>query len=223
MKSKNFIKDEWLIDENNVKCPICGKIYKKKGYPSHYYRIHSGNEYNFDKCAWNKGLTKENNNSIKNSSIKVKENYKNGKNVPYWKGKHPGWYHINSDIKRRSYPEKFFIKVFQNYNIYSKYDIIEKMPFGKYFLDFAFPEIFLDLEIDGNQHYRNIENIKHDKQRDIFVNQKGWNIIRIKWEDVCNDPQKEIESLLVRISQLDENCATNADDEGSTPFTDSKN
>jgi very-short-patch-repair endonuclease len=46
------------------------------------------------------------------------------------------------------------------------------MPFGKYFLDFAFVEIKLDLEIDGQQHL-SPKILEHDQIRDLFSNSQG--------------------------------------------------
>lgn len=230
---KVFIKDEWLVDENNVKCPLCEKICRKKGFFSHYYRKHMDKNYDTSIHAWNKGLNKNNCNSILIGSKKLKDGFKNG-TIKVWcqnkhlsdehkkkisdkmkiihqQGKHPGWKHINGDIKRRSYPEKFFIDIFNNNKLFDKYKIVEKMPFGKYFLDFAFPELLLDLEIDGDQHYRNKENIEHDTERDLYVKQLGWNVYRIKWKNICNDSKKEIKKFLACVAQLDERRATNAD------------
>ena len=58
-------------------------------------------------------------------------------------GKLSGWV-INKDL------HKYFIKLMQMNNLFSKFTIKEKLSFGKYFLDFAFIEIKADVEIDGN-------------------------------------------------------------------------
>jgi len=110
--------------------------------------------------------------------------------------RHPGWSHINEDVNKRSYPERFFIDVLKNNNIFDKFDIIEKYSFGKYFLDFAFIDLLLDVEIDGSQHYRTEEAINHDINRNEFMLKNGWNVYRINWKDMFNNTQKEIRKFL---------------------------
>jgi very-short-patch-repair endonuclease len=118
----------------------------------------------------------------------MKDNFKNG--ITH------GWSHINSDKSRRSYPEKFFYNVFMENKMYEKYTILEKHPYGKYFIDFLFVEIKLIVEIDGSQHYRNQEAILHDSIRDEYFKNEGFKIYRIKWSDVCMDPRGEISCLI---------------------------
>ena len=112
-------------------------------------------------------------------------------------GRHPGWSHINKDVNRRSYPEKWFIKnVIKEYELISKYTIKEKMPYGKYFLDFAFLELKLDVEIDGQQHFRTQKSIEHDKQRDDFLIKNGWKVYRIAWLEIKQNFNKVVEDFL---------------------------
>lgn len=69
------------------------------------------------------------------------------------------------------------------------------MSFGKYFLDFAFLELKLDVEIDGQQHNRTIEAIEHDKIRDEFLKQNGWIVFRIEWMKMKQDITKFLEFI----------------------------
>lgn len=112
-------------------------------------------------------------------------------------GKHPGWSFINNDINKRSYPEKWFIKnVLTKYNLYSKYTIIEKMSFSKYFLDFALLDMKIDIEIDGQQHFRTNDAINHDKERDNYLLNNEWRVYRISWLELINKPNETISDFL---------------------------
>lgn len=100
-------------------------------------------------------------------------------------GEHPGWSFINNDTNRRSYPEKWFIKnVLEKHSLYSKYTIYEKLSVNKYFLDFAILDLMVDLEIDGQQHFRTENAILHDKIRDDFLIKNGWRVYRIAWMEM---------------------------------------
>ena len=117
-------------------------------------------------------------------------------------GEHPGWSFINKDINRRSYPEKWFIKnVLKKYDFYSKYTIEEKFPFGKYWLDFAIIDMKIDLEIDGQQHFRTEDAIEHDIQRDEFVLNSDWKVYRIAWIELKNNREEVIANFLNWINE----------------------
>jgi len=118
----------------------------------------------------------------------------------YKEGRNRGWSFINSDINRRSYPEKWFIKnVLKRYNLYEKHTIKEKLSFGKYFLDFAILDMKIDIEIDGQQHFRTIEAINHDKERDNFLLNNDWKVYRIAWIELKNNSDIIINDFLIWI------------------------
>jgi very-short-patch-repair endonuclease len=171
--------------------------------------------------GWNKGLNKDNSKSIYKQAESLKKCYNEGnfkfnfshqkrnplsekhklkiKNYQLNKvlsGTHKGWSHINLDKNRRSYPEKWFIEnILEKYDLFSKYTIKEKMSIGKYFFDFAFLELNLDLEIDGNQHYLD-KGIKHDIKRDEYSKSKGWKVYRISWKKIKQNNWNEINEFL---------------------------
>ena len=110
-------------------------------------------------------------------------------------GRHNGWSFKNSDISRRSYPEKFFLNVIGSNAWLNVFDITEKLSVGKYFLDFAIVSRKIDIEIDGQQHYRTGEAIEHDRKRDAFMEEGGWLVYRICWLHLVNDTEKELNML----------------------------
>ena len=70
------------------------------------------------------------------------------------------------------------------------------------FLDFLFVDIGLVIEIDGSQHYRNIESIEHDIKRDEYLNLNGLKVYRIKWSDVCKNADYEINEMISFIDNI---------------------
>ena len=85
------IDENWKINDNLYKCPYCGILKTKMGICSHIICVHTTNGINrinnsLKKChgkthkPWNKGLTKENNESIKRASEKMIGN------IPWNKG-----------------------------------------------------------------------------------------------------------------------------------------
>lgn len=115
-------------------------------------------------------------------------------------GKHPGWTHINTDPLRRSYPEKIFMHNLHSYGLTSQYTFIEQLPIGKYFLDFALIDLKIDIEIDGSQHAYNQE---HDQVRDKFLNDHGWKIYRISWNELKSNYDRSMKDLITYIETSD--------------------
>ena len=197
-----------------ITCDICGKQYAKNGIGTHKWRSHgNGLKHNpnqgFEKGRkiWNKGLTKETDERIaqisKSVSLSKKDYFKNNvithteeaklkmsnsalKRVEL--GTHKGW--ISRNIT--SYPEKFFENVLKNLNLtnYEREYVVKHSNSKNYFLDFYFPELQIDLEIDGSQH--NKEEVKNkDKERDTFLSSKGIIVYRIKWKSINDEIGKQ--------------------------------
>ena len=129
-------------------------------------------------------------------SISMKKSFKDGISK--------GWYYINTDKSRRSYPEKFFVEVFKS-EFFSKFTIEEKLPYDGYFIDFLIIELKLIIEIDGNQHFTTPIAIEHDRIRDEFFIDEGFKIYRIKWLDVYKNSKKEINELMDFIGNIEKN------------------
>jgi very-short-patch-repair endonuclease len=198
-RSKFYILEEWKNNDNNLyKCPECECEFSKMGLVGHYYRKHD--ERGIKKIENNK---KEKKNIIKLTKEEKSKILSDAKKKSFMEGKSKGWFHINSDKNRRSYPEKFFIKVFDDNDIFNKYTIEEKFTYGKYTIDFLIVELKLIIEIDGQQHFRTEEAINHDKIRDIYFLNEGFKIYRIKWLDVCKDAKGEINQLIDFINNID--------------------
>ena len=99
--------EDYKIGENKYKCPHCDKNYKKLGIGSHIWLKHSvaGDKFisdlnntfiSGDRKIWNKGLKKEENESVLKMSNTLKEKYKNNEIVNGFKDKK----HTDASLKK---------------------------------------------------------------------------------------------------------------------------
>jgi very-short-patch-repair endonuclease len=129
-------------------------------------------------------------------SKRARENIKNGT--------HNVWKTRNI----QSYPELYVENYLLKNNIkFEKEKYISKSSLGLkenggYFLDFYFEKEKLNLEIDGSQHNKP-ERIKHDKQRDEFLEKNGYKVIRIPWVSIkSKEKRNEFNSKLNEVISL---------------------
>lgn len=85
-----------------------------------------------------------------------------------------------------SYPEKCFIKFLEKNEYNKKYLIEREYPIFPYYIDFAFVDEKLAVEIDGGQHLEHDRKEK-DEKKDNFLISIGWKILRISESTVKND------------------------------------
>lgn len=200
-------------------CPYCGGEYSEKGICTHVWRKHGeGKNHNPNigyknktRVAWNKGQTKETNESVKKCAETYKKRVANGDITPYQLGKALSEEHkkkISESMKRAhkegrahnigesrwnnqpSYPEIFFMNVIENEFCDKNY--IREYGMGIYSIDFAWVDKKLAIEIDGEQHYRYAEYHNRDVRKDEFLVKNGWKVLRIKWVDMFHEPKKYI-------------------------------
>lgn len=114
-------------------------------------------------------------------SIALKKAHKEGR-ASTWKSR---------ENCNRSYPEKWFMNVIQD-NFDDK-NYVTELPVGKWFLDFAWKEKMLYIEIDGQQHKRYVDRQELDKEKDDFCKSLGWKCLRLSWEYISNNKNEAIE------------------------------
>lgn len=91
-------------------------------------------------------------------------------------------YLINHSSKQ-SYPEKIFQQALESSGITGWF---YNYQFGIYQYDFAFPDLKIDVEIDGSTH--NLPKVKRiDERRDQFSKSNGWKVIRFTAKQVKED------------------------------------
>lgn len=148
-------------------CPICNKNFKV-----------SWNKRNQKTCSISCGckLKGKNPEYRKMLSDKAYERINNGTFL--------GW--KSRKGKEPSYPEKYFISLFNNESIIG-WERDYKV--GMWFIDFAFIDKMIALEIDGKQHNEE-ERRKSDEKKDNYLIKNGWKVIRIKWYNPVNENNK---------------------------------
>jgi len=197
-------------------CQYCGKEVGNKGclvlheksckLNSNYVKHNSGHYWKKGQIAWNKGLTKETNNSLKQIGITLKEKYKNNEIIPSFLGKHHSeetkkiisekrkkWLleHKDQHVWRRD--SKFLSEPCENLKQYLRNKGInfveEYEPFDdiNYCLDIAWPDEKIAIEVNGNQHYNRDGSLSkyYQKRHNLFI-ERGWKIFEIHYTKCYN-------------------------------------
>jgi len=187
-------------------CAKCGREFSLFGYQSHFEVCKTKEQKEPNKrVACNLVLNKENNLSIARASEKIsawsklkrkslsvehKESLSrarlkfleaNPDKVPY---------KLNHSSKR-SWPEIFFEKALIEAGITGWFP---EFCNGIYRYDFAFPEIHLDVEIDGGTHLQDKVK-KIDSRRDAWSRSKGWKVLRFTSSQIRTEISEVIDFL----------------------------
>lgn len=195
-------KYQYYVDYANLEwptCPYC-KTNPVATYSNNFSR-------GFKKSCTNKDCIKQAHRDIqlevydKNPELRKIHQVKR---IEYLKTNYENTAWANRANKIPSFLEKTFIEDFvkQN-NLDQKYSIVSEYSVYPYFLDFAFVDIKLDVELDGRCHFSNgIKRIQHDIDRDQHLINKGWKIYRISYTDIENNKQETIKNFLDKLSTL---------------------
>ena len=190
--------------EGGWKCVYCDEIFRTRAEKQAHVRLKHPERQNI---AWNKGLTKETNKSLKQTSQRLSELHKSGKIKNkvkdlevrkkisdslkrYFKNNPDKKPFVVCDHKNgESYAESYFAKWLRNENI----DFIQEYHVKPYSLDFLINEC-VDLEIDGRYHRMSERRKQMDKHRDKVLTERGYKIIRVYWPDFkkLNKEEKKI-------------------------------
>ena len=200
--------------EGGWKCCYCLEIFKtRKELDLHKHSEHSTHI----KHAWNKGLTKDTSDIVKQYVNTRHIHFIDGVIKSHQLGKPLNESHklaISNSMKiahkegrahnigncrwnnEHSYPEKWFIKVLRNeFGMLENIDYKTEFSFHKYSLDFAWPDKCICIEIDGEQHQRFREQSLRDIEKDNLLKQEGWVEIRKSWKEIYNNPKLFIEEV----------------------------
>lgn len=93
-----------------------------------------------------------------------------------------------------SYPESMFQKILENSGLDKKYLIYREYSVFPYFIDFAFVNEKIAVEIDGSQHLEN-DRKRRDDKKDTLLLSNGWRVLRITAFEVIHNKEKVLNSL----------------------------
>lgn len=209
----NFVPyTKTLAKKDGWKCIWCNSIFRtRKELFNHTKEVHTRYDENGKRLPWNKGLNKENCESISKAANEVSARYKNGEIKVWCRGKQ-----LSKEIRNKisigmkkahadgrahhigqsrwnnepSWPEKWFMNVIANE--FNDKNYIREYPFGRFSLDFAWPEKLKCIEIDGEQHQRFEEIKTRDKAKDTLLHENNWQVLRLPWKEVFHNTQEYI-------------------------------
>lgn len=97
-----------------------------------------------------------------------------------------------------SYPEKLFLDKINSLKWGEKYSIEREWPVYPFFIDFAFMNEKVAVEIDGSQHLLPDRKLK-DNEKDALLKNNGWIIVRVTENEIktnLNNFIIELENIL---------------------------
>ena len=94
-----------------------------------------------------------------------------------------------------SYPEKLCIEYIENNELDKKYSIVREYSVFPYFIDFAFINEMVAVEIDGSQHLLP-ERKESDNKKDELLNELGWVVIRVSEKEIKTNINDVFDKIL---------------------------
>lgn len=208
------------LNSEFIECKWCNEIYSKKENRTHRKKCKkflrsedTTQKEKIHQCKYCKKIFESYRQLAPHvSHCKLSPNYEinkqNRKNHHPWKGKH----HSNESKNKislsrtrylqnnpssfnphkESYPEKIFRESLEKNNIKGW---VQEYRAGIYSYDFAFPELGIDVEIDGRTHLDS-QIIEKDRIRDNYTLSLGWKILRFPALNVIKNHEECIKILL---------------------------
>lgn len=108
--------------------------------------------------------------------------------------------------KEMSYLENWFQEeVIIKHDLHKHHQIITEHCVKGYFIDFAFLDKMIAVEIDGRCHFdKNMNRREGDYKKDSCLSDEGWQVIRMNFFDIRKNPDDLIESFLKVLESSDQ-------------------
>lgn len=90
----------------------------------------------------------------------------------------------------QSWPEKFFEQFLMNESIHYE----NEFSVGIYSVDFMLKNN-IAIEIDGKQHFEDLEVIERDKRKNKKLKEEGYNLLRVKWTRLYNESKETLQEI----------------------------
>lgn len=158
-----------ITEKFGIKGASLGKAYKRGDF------ISTRNPSDAAKLKFEKGFKRKHSEETKKKISESRTKYllEHPEKVPY---------RLNHSSKK-SWPEEVFENALKSFGIVGW---VSEYQNSIYQYDFAFPELKIDIEVDGGTH--KTEKVqKIDKKRDEFSLTNGWKIVRFDAERVKKD------------------------------------
>ena len=107
-------------------------------------------------------------------------------------------------LKNMSYPEKLFKKTIELLNYDKQFYIEREYSVFPYFIDFAFINEMVAVEIDGQQHELPDRKANDIKKDDLLV-KRGWRVFRITSKQMISNPKGVVEEVITFIGESKSN------------------
>ena len=101
--------------------------------------------------------------------------------------------------KNLSYPEKLFLEKIYELDLDKKYSIVREYSVFPYFIDFAFVNEKIAVEIDGSQHLLP-ERKERDDKKDVLLKEDGWFILRVSENEVKTNINSVFNTIITIIN-----------------------
>ena len=172
-----FVKYEGFL---KPKCIICGNDAKYKS--GLFFRKTCGSKECTSKLFKQRKCSKTTKNIIRKKRLEFMKNHPN----------ETAWRKRNE----MSWPEKIFHDAIIRNNLLMLFEIEREKSFFPYYVDFAFNNVKVAVEIQGSQHYSSIERINKDKKKKNIILNNGWRIYYVDANQITINPDKCIEELI---------------------------
>lgn len=174
-------------------------------------------KYNIGSTVWVRKLLGGNirnfSEANKISHLKHPENFKHTEETKKkMREKRLAWMKANPEktawrLKNMSYPEKCFQKILEDNGLDKKYLVYREYSVFPYFIDFAFINEKVAVEIDGSQHLEE-ERKRRDNEKDKLLLSKGWKVLRIAANEVTHDGAKALNAVIGMLGSPNTDCET---------------
>lgn len=166
-------------------CFECGKLVTTVRKNPYWSFVKYGSPFKMmcsGKCQRHKSIIKSH--SIKRVITDEQREKQRQKRLKYL-AEHPENSAWNRRNKRdMSSLEKWFYNKCVEFDLVSKYDIVRELLEYPYYIDFAFVNCKVAVELDGQTHFKYQTNIEHDKKKTKLLQERGWHVYRIAYFEV---------------------------------------
>lgn len=172
---------DYLVKYENFtypNCIICGKPAKYKS--GRCFRKTCGDIYCKKQVAHKRRFSVKTKEKMRESRLKW---MKNNADRTAWR------------LKSTSYIESVFEKAIISRELYTTFEIVREKSVFPYYIDFAFMNVKVAVELDGTQH-KQTDRIAHDIKRDSYLMSNGWRVFRATSSQIMYNVSAVIDELL---------------------------